>query len=373
MRSSALTFALIPGNDPQNLILLMLSFCKPTGIIMVFFWQSRAIIGMTALTLFGVGAIGATGPSVQVAAQTSPSPAASFPDIQGHWAQPFIERLADSGILTGYLDNTFRPDRPVARDEFAAMIRQAFNQPTEQQIASGSVYEDVPEGYWAAPAIEEAAEMGFVSADPNGNFRPDGSVSRAEVLSSLAGNLNLSEASNGTPTSTPSVDPAAPPDPAIQPATQPAAPQPVRQVRRQRFMYPMAMTMLMQPIMGTPRNVRSTPPSPAPSNAPADPETAANQSPAAAPSPNASAQPPTEVVRQYYQDAAQIPPNAVDPIAAATTSQIVVNYPDRQVLNPNQPATRGETAAFIHQALVQQGRLTPLPNDNPAAGYVIAP
>ena len=38
----------------------------------------------------------------------------------------------------------------------------------------------------------------------------------------------------------------------------------------------------------------------------------------------------------------------------------MVNYPDLKVLNPNQPASRGDIAAFVHQALVAQGRIEPL-------------
>ncbi|MCU0524076.1 MAG: S-layer homology domain-containing protein [Elainella sp. Prado103] len=306
----------------------------------------------------------------------NPASTASFSDIQNHWAQPFIENLAARGILAGYLDNTFRPDRPVARDEFAAMVRQAFDLPTEQDIASGSAYQDVPEGYWAAPAIEEAYEMGFFSADPNRNFQPDGSVSRVEVISALTNNLDLPTERSASPLP---VAPA-PTDRTSQPQTaSPTSPQitpqTTRRPVRQRFMYPMAMTMLMQPMMGIPRNIRPA--------APVQPQSPLpNQSSSAQPSPQSTA--PTNAVlndqvtapiavNDYYRDAAEIPPEAIDPVITATSAQIVVNHPDRQVLNPNQPATRAETAAFIHQALVRQGRINPLPEQNPAANYVVTP
>ncbi|MBD0302562.1 MAG: S-layer homology domain-containing protein, partial [Tolypothrix sp. T3-bin4] len=76
-------------------------------------------------------AIGAVAPLVNLASGAvvaAPTSNASFPDIQDHWARPFIEPLAEKNILAGYLDGTYRPNQPVQRDEFAAVIRQAFNQ-----------------------------------------------------------------------------------------------------------------------------------------------------------------------------------------------------------------------------------------------------
>ena len=53
----------------------------------------------------------------------------AFPDVsESYWANPFIEALAQQGILAGYPDGNYRPEKPVDRDELAAMIRQAFNQ-----------------------------------------------------------------------------------------------------------------------------------------------------------------------------------------------------------------------------------------------------
>jgi len=52
-------------------------------------------------------------------------------------------------------------------------LNKAFSQNPERQIANGSVYKDIPRGYWAAPAIEDAYEMGFMKGYPDGEFRPN--------------------------------------------------------------------------------------------------------------------------------------------------------------------------------------------------------
>ncbi len=262
------------------------------------------------------------------AAQTN----TSFPDTEGHWGQPFIQALAEREIVTGFLDNTYRPEQTLKRDEFAAILRKAFSQPAERQLASGSIYTDIPAGYWAAQPIEDAYEMGFMKGYPEGDFRPDQPVTKVEILASLAGNMEL-----------PPVTVQTAPVVSRQPATQ--------RIAKRPLMFPLAMTTLMQPLM----------------KAPEKPAPAANSA-----QPNAAQAAPLNVA-DYYQDAAQIPQYAGEPVAEATAAGIVVNYPDIRILNPNQPATRGEAAALIHQALVYQGKISPLPNDSAAENYVVRP
>ncbi|MBD2093492.1 S-layer homology domain-containing protein [Microcoleus sp. FACHB-1515] len=326
----------------------------------MFHSQTASVVGVTLLT-FGLAA-GAIAPyytpAPAVAAAPSASPTnTSFPDTQNYWAQPFIQVLEERDIVTGYPDNTFRPEQPVDRDEFAAIIRQAFSQTPERQIASGSVYKDIPTGYWAAPAIEEAYEMGFMKGYPGGEFRPNQPVTRTEVLVALAQNLDLpaTTTTEGKPAATAAAAPAAAPQ---QPATR-------RQQARRPMMFPMAMTVLMQPLMTAPARATAAS-SQAPASAPAATENASANAPTAQ-------RPVSLAVSDYYQDADQIPQYAVDDVAEATAAGIVVNHPDRRTLNPTQPATRGEVSAFIHQALVHQGRLDPLAENQAARNYIVNP
>jgi outer membrane biosynthesis protein TonB len=54
-------------------------------------------------------------------------------DISGNWAEPFIRVLAEKGIIAGYPDGTYQPDRPVTRAEFAALVNKAFPDAPEIQ------------------------------------------------------------------------------------------------------------------------------------------------------------------------------------------------------------------------------------------------
>jgi S-layer homology domain len=115
--------------------------------------------------------------------------AASFTDIGGHWAKTFIERLADANVIAGFPDGTFKPEQPVTRAQFAAIVRQAYNQDAVRQYRG---FSDVPTNFWATPAITKAVETGFVSGYPGGLFKPNQEIPKVQVLVSLASGLRLS-------------------------------------------------------------------------------------------------------------------------------------------------------------------------------------
>jgi S-layer homology domain len=115
--------------------------------------------------------------------------AATLSDISGNWAEPFIRVLTDKGIIAGYKDGTFRPDQPVTRAEFAALIRRAF--PDAPEVSSKKTFRDVPPGYWAAEAISKASSIGFLAGDPGGTFRPADNIKRIESLVSLVNGTKL--------------------------------------------------------------------------------------------------------------------------------------------------------------------------------------
>lgn len=333
-----------------------------------------SIAGVTLLTL-GLAAAAMT-PLLPSASPVSAAPdtTGNFPDTRNHWAQPFIQVLAEKNIVSGYLDNTYRPDRPVAREEYAAMIRKAFNQQRNRRIPHPSIaYKDVPPRYWAASAIEEAYESGFMNGYPGGYFRPKQNISRAEALVSLTKNLDLrraTAAATQAATSSANATQAAAPQTTTQAAVQPATQRTTRRNARRQFLFPLAAATLVQPLITASAQAKAL--AGLPSNASSGQNTTA--SPASAPATN-NTRPtqaaPATTVNNYYIDAEKIPQYAVAPVGAATQAGLVVNHPNLRVLNPNRPATRGEIAAFIHQALVSQRYLSPLPANVSASNYIV--
>jgi S-layer homology domain/WG containing repeat len=112
----------------------------------------------------------------------------SFSDIQNHWAKASILAAAKGNILKGYPDGTFRPEAPVTRGEFAAIIYTAL--PKKPSSRPGITFADVPANYWAAKAIYEAYQANYLSGYPNRLFKPNQAIPRVQALTALVSGLN---------------------------------------------------------------------------------------------------------------------------------------------------------------------------------------
>ncbi|BAZ53490.1 S-layer domain-containing protein [Nostoc sp. NIES-4103] len=213
-------------------------------------WQSATSAFMAlSITAGTVAPFIAATPSL---AQTT------FYDVSSnYWAAQFIRELSQRGVIAGFPDGSFRPEEPVTRAQFAAMVNKAFQKAQQRQ---GIRFADVPSNYWAYNAIQQAYTIGFLSGYPGNRFEPNQAIPRQQVLVALANGLEYSASNN------------------------------------------------------------------------------------------------VEGTLQYFNDAYNIAGYARSPIAAATENQIVVNYPNVKFLNPTATATRAQVAAFIYQALVSSNQ-----------------
>ena len=184
----------------------------------------------------------------------------SFNDVQSnYWASQFIQELSKRNIIAGFPDGSFRPEEAVTRAQFAAMLNKAFNKSPQRQTIK---FNDVATNYWAYNAIQQSYVTGFLSGYPGNRFEPNQAIPRQQVLVSLANGLKYSASTN----------------------------------------------------------INSS--------------------------------------LQYFNDAANISDYARSPIAAAVEKRLVVNYPSVKFLNPTTNATRAQVAAFIYQALVSSNQAT---------------
>ena len=115
----------------------------------------------------------------------------SFSDIHDHWAEAFIRGLAVQDIITGFSDGSFRPEQPMNRAQYAALLSHTFNLPIKRPKPN---FKDVEASFWATPAIERAYQTGLLSGYQDRTFRPNQPVLRLEVLLSLVNGLGLPEA-----------------------------------------------------------------------------------------------------------------------------------------------------------------------------------
>lgn len=228
------------------------------------------VLSLSAKTtaFVALGSVAFVGLGLPASAQTT-----DFTDVgSGYWARPFIESLASEQIIAGFPDGTFRPDQPVTRAQFAAIVRNAFDQPLDRTAPR---FSDVSSSYWASAAIADAYGQGFLSGYPNGAFQPEQQIPRVQALVALANGLDYS------------------------------------------------------------------------------PRGSVNE------------------VLGVYRDRGQIPSYGEGPVAAATENKLVVNYPNVDTLQPQRTATRADVAAFIYQALVAQGRMPALQAGQSANSYIV--
>lgn len=179
-------------------------------------------------------------------------------DSRSHWAQQYIGMLIDKGTIGGFPDGTFKPDDGISRAQFAAIIVKALGLPAAGRNAE---FKDLSDKHWAYKAISSAVEAGLVGGFPDGSFRPEDKITRTQALVILAKAL---------------------------------------------------------------------------------------------PGGNAA---PTTLER--YKDGNTVPAWAIPSVAKAAQAGILVNYPDAFVIRANDNATRAEVAALTYQTMANLGQKLP--------------
>jgi hypothetical protein len=108
----------------------------------------------------------------------------TFKDVpEGYWAKDAIERLATAGVITGYPDGTFRPERTLSRAELCTLLIRAKG--ISAKAPGRPPFSDVSVGHWAAGFIKESADMQLVNGYPDGTFKPNNPLTRAETVKIL--------------------------------------------------------------------------------------------------------------------------------------------------------------------------------------------
>ncbi|MBD2292652.1 S-layer homology domain-containing protein [Anabaena sphaerica FACHB-251] len=194
----------------------------------------------------------------------------TFSDIpKNYWARDYIAELAAMEIIDGYPDGTFRPNAPVTRAQLAALLQKTF---IKSKVRNAIAFRDVPQDYWAYDAIRETYEMGFFTVLGSRDFNPTQKLTRLDILITLAKGLNYK-------------------------------------------------------FTGSTKNILS-----------------------------------------IYSDASSIRSEHREFIAALTQNGVIVNYPNVKLLNGKKPATRAEVSALLYRGMVSAGEVADF-----ASKYTIKP
>jgi len=182
----------------------------------------------------------------------------TYRDVQGYWGEPYISVLASRGIIGGFPDGSFKPNDQITRAQFAAIAAKALSVPTAGASAS---FRDVPARHWAANVISAVSSAGLVTGFPDGTFRPEDKITRAQAL-----------------------------------------------------------VILAKALKGMSANASEL---------------------------------------NAYSDASEVPSWAQQSVSIAANGRIIVNYPEPSLIRPSDLATRGEVAGLMYQTLLNTGKDLP--------------
>ncbi len=122
--------------------------------------------------------------------------AASFSDINGHWAQQNIEIWTENGIIRGYTDGTFKPNNPITRGEMATLIDRLL----KFETMAANVFGDLDNGFYHDPMLKANAAQIFLG-DADMRMRPNEYISRQEAATVLGRAFGVELSDSATPPS----------------------------------------------------------------------------------------------------------------------------------------------------------------------------
>jgi hypothetical protein len=114
-------------------------------------------------------------------------------DVKGHWAEKTIETFIKLGVIQGYGDNKFNPDGNITRAEFATILTKIFN----MEAGTKSVTLGDVATHWAKSSIDKLTSLGVLSGYGDGTFRPDRTISREEMIIIISRIVSLPPAVGG--------------------------------------------------------------------------------------------------------------------------------------------------------------------------------
>lgn len=127
--------------------------------------------------------------------------AIDFTDVPENSAyHTYTDVLSDLGIITGYGDGTFLPDKNISRAEVSAIVVRAAR--LDADISGKSIYTDVPDGFWARKYIMSATEAGILNGIGNNCFSPVTDVTHSQIIKiavCISGKGELAEKRGGWP------------------------------------------------------------------------------------------------------------------------------------------------------------------------------
>lgn len=122
-----------------------------------------------------------------------PAPKPSKPHAGTFFVKPALNKEDHAQYLIGYENATFRPENNMTREEVAVMFSRLLKNPPTKGAVYGANFSDVEKSRWSATAISYMSEVGILKGYPDGSFKPTAPITRAEFAAMAAGFADLKE------------------------------------------------------------------------------------------------------------------------------------------------------------------------------------
>ncbi|WP_338594279.1 S-layer homology domain-containing protein [Paenibacillus sp. Y5S-9] len=115
---------------------------------------------------------------------------ATFSDVTSHWSRDDVQDLASRLIVQGTGENVFAPDRSITRAEFTAVLLRGLGLHAPRSTEAAS-FTDVKTGSWYEDEVQTAVSYGLISGYADDSFRPNSEITRAEALTIVSRAMKL--------------------------------------------------------------------------------------------------------------------------------------------------------------------------------------
>lgn len=116
----------------------------------------------------------------------------TFADMAGHWAKEDVELLASKQIVNGISDNKFGPDDKITRAQFATLLVRSLGITSSNAGGKAIAFNDVKASDWYAEAVTLASRAGLINGYEDQTFRPDRNITREETAIMIARAIEFS-------------------------------------------------------------------------------------------------------------------------------------------------------------------------------------
>lgn len=121
----------------------------------------------------------------------STEPVVSFSDLEGHWSNSAVYEAVRLGIVNGYPDGMFKPDKAVTRAEFIVMLARALELEADEEALPLSFADSEQIPNWALLSVAQALKASIIHGYDDGTFRPDARITRIEMIAMTVRALKL--------------------------------------------------------------------------------------------------------------------------------------------------------------------------------------